>query len=151
MFSCGGVNPKTNAYFYMHACAAVLFMSMFMVTVDLLSCRCTVYTYHRVFLAHTVVKSDMVQFDDEVTEKIGREARDKILDAVTRDLITEQKMEDIAQSLQPKAIGGNHTKRKKEKSCASDGVDMRNILSDWWEYGDLGDITRERDISPERE
>jgi caspase-like apoptosis-related cysteine protease len=65
--------------------------------------------------------------DDEVEEIIGNEAWEFILKQVRNNKIDDKKMADIARRFGP-TVGGNHGRRG---GC--DDVEMRNVLSDWFE------------------
>ena len=85
----------------------------------------------------------MQAYDREVKDKLGTDAYRLILREVDSGVICNQKMRDIARGLHSEVkIVGNHQRRIRDGG-KSDAHEMRNILSDWWQYGDLLEISRE--------
>ena len=78
----------------------------------------------------------MGKYDQEMRRILGEDVLECILDEVRSNKIDEQKMKDIAFGLDSWA-GGSHEKRKK---C--DDAEMRQILEDWWECGNLNEMTQ---------
>ena len=77
---------------------------------------------------------------NEVRERLGEDSVNLILDYVRHGKIGEQKMADIALTLS-QTVYGNHIKRKEQERYRETDVEMRSILSDWWNE-ELFDMTR---------
>ena len=87
----------------------------------------------------------MQAYDRNVKEKLGTDAYRLILREVDSGVICDQKMRDIAKGLYPAEVKivGNH-QRRILGGCKSDAHEMRSILSDWWLFGDLHEISKEQ-------
>ena len=85
----------------------------------------------------------MQAYDRDVKEKLGTDAYSLILREVDSGVICHQKMRDIAKGVHPEVkIVGNHLRRISDGG-KSDSYEMRSILSDWWLFGDLHEISKE--------
>ena len=78
----------------------------------------------------------MGKYDKQVKEILSVTAVTILCTAATENKIDGQKMKDLSQELDPK-VGGKHQKRGER----SDDVEMREVLSDWYEQG-LCDMKR---------
>ena len=72
----------------------------------------------------------MGKYDKQVKEILSVTAVTILCTAATENKIDGQKMKDLSQELDPK-VGGKHQKRGER----SDDVEMREVLSDWYEQG----------------
>ena len=76
---------------------------------------------------------------------IGEKAWTEIVSAASGGCIDAQQMKDISWALptDPKdkikkdKIGGEHTRRMNEKGTSPNEAEMKNILSDWFLYGEM--------------
>ena len=77
----------------------------------------------------------------EAKSHIGEEAWIEIVNAASGGRITGQQMRDLAWALptdrDKDKVGGEHTRRMNEKGTAPNETEMKNILADWWYYGDM--------------
>ena len=73
-------------------------------------------------------------------DRLGEKAWNKIVNAASAAQIDGPNMKDIAWALptdrEKDMIGGEH-KRRMEKGGSPNEMEMRNILSDWFDYGDM--------------
>ena len=92
--------------------------------------------------------SIMGRYDFEVKRKLTKDVVDIILRNVRCYNITRQKMKDLAFVL-GKNVGGRHLRRM-DSGGESDCAEMRSILSDWWDVGDLCKNTVTKDSAVQR-
>ena len=80
------------------------------------------------------------KIEDAIT-LIGEDAINRIMADVRANTIDRQRMKDIAWGLPAKPgekrIGGNHLKRMENGNRLPDEEEMRHILSDWVEFGEI--------------
>ena len=80
------------------------------------------------------------KIEDAIT-LIGEDAINRIMADVRANTIDRQRMKDIAWGLPAKQgekrIGGNHLKRMENGNRLPDEEEMRHILSDWVEFGEI--------------
>ena len=71
----------------------------------------------------------MTSQEDAVTDILGQEAWDLLLDSVDRYILTGKHQDEIANLLK---VGGQHERRKDDEGAKSDIKEWRKILSDWY-------------------
>ena len=84
----------------------------------------------------------MTSKDDEKKAKgiIGQEAWEQLTNAASGSHIKAQQMKDIVWDLptdEKNMLGGEHDRRMAEKGTSANETEMRNILADWFHYGDM--------------
>ena len=74
-------------------------------------------------------------------EILGEKAWNLTVNAASGGRIDGQQMKDVAWALptdrDKDKVGGEHTRRMNEKGTAPNETEMKNILADWWHYGDM--------------
>ena len=77
----------------------------------------------------------------EVKEFLGEKAWKKVISAASSGRIDGHQMKDLAFALptdrELDRIGARHVRRMKEKDTSADEIEIRNILVDWWNLGDV--------------
>ena len=73
----------------------------------------------------------MGNYDNDVIEVLGKDVWDLLVENVNTGIITGQHLIDISAQLHPR-VRGNHLRREKDMRLPSDGSELREILSDWW-------------------
>ena len=71
---------------------------------------------------------------------IGEEGWKEMTNAASGGRIIAEQMKDVVWSLptdKKNKLGGNHDRRMKEKGTSADETEMKNILADWFHYGEM--------------
>ena len=71
---------------------------------------------------------------------LGEAAWEEIVNAASSGRIDDQQMRDVVWDLptdeKKNKVGGEHDRRMK-KGASSDETEMKNILADWFHYGNM--------------
>ena len=72
---------------------------------------------------------------------IGEDAWERIINAASAGRINGDQMKAVVWSLptdqKKNKLGGDHDRRMLEKGKSPDETEMKNILADWFHYGDM--------------
>ena len=82
------------------------------------------------------------RYEEREAKKIlGEKAWNLTVNAASGGRITAQQMKDVAWALptdrDEDKIGGGHTRRMNEKGTSPDETEMKNILADWFDHGNM--------------
>ena len=86
---------------------------------------------------------DMANKTDENRAKdmVGERAWEEMINAASGGQINSQQMRDIVWALptdqRKNKLGGNHDRRMRERDTSADETEMKNIMADWFHYGDM--------------
>ena len=88
----------------------------------------------------------------EVEEKLGKEKVKLILDSARNGDISDSQLSSIADKLGrnldgPNVVFGNHRRRMERDRFAASDLLLKSILSDWWDTGELYDLSPEEALS----
>ena len=73
-------------------------------------------------------------------EIIGEEGWEEMTNAASGGRIIAEQMKDVVWALptdKKNKLGGNHDRRMKEKGTSADETEMKNILADWFHFGEM--------------
>ena len=84
-------------------------------------------------------------YANDAKDIIGEKAWTEIVSAAAGGHIDAQQMKDVSRDLptdrkdkmKRNKIGGEHTRRMSEKDTSPNEAEMKNILSDWFLYGEM--------------